>query len=70
MWEDLKLHPIQRMPQAIPVKYDLICVHWTVTYNGRRLYQYNEDEFSEQVLFFTKLFSNYKFTSKQREATN
>ena len=56
MRDDLKLHPIQRMPQAIPVKYDLVCVYWTVTCSGRRLYQYNEDEFSEQVLFFTKLF--------------
>ena len=35
-----------------------------VSYSGRRLYQYNEDDF----LIVYKLFSNNKFTSNQREA--
>ena len=37
-------------------------IQWSV------FYQYNEDDFSIQVFISNKLFSNYKFTSKQREA--
>ena len=36
----------------------------------QRLYQYNEDDFSISVLTSNKLFTNYKFASKQREAVN
>jgi len=35
-----------------------------------RLYQYNEDDFSIQVLISNEFFWNYKFTSKQRDAVN
>ena len=35
---------------------------------GRRLYQYNKDDIFIQVLIVNKLFSNYKFTSNQKEA--
>ena len=39
-------------------------------YKGLRFYQSSEDDFSIQVLIPNQLFSNYKFTSKQREAVN
>ena len=37
-------------------------------HSGWHLYQYNEDDFLIKVLFSSKLFSNYKYTSKHREA--
>ena len=37
-------------------------------YGDKRLYQYNKDDFFIYVLIVNKLFSNYKFTSNQREA--
>ena len=39
-------------------------------YNGRRLYQCNEEDFSIQVLISSVLFSNYDLAGKQREAVN
>ena len=39
-----------------------------ITYRGRWLYQYNEDDFFIKVQIVNKLFSNYKFISNSREA--
>ena len=39
-------------------------------YSNWRLYLYNEDDFSFLVLISNKLFSNYKFTSEQKEDVN
>ena len=36
-------------------------------YIVQRLYRYNKDDFTHQVLISSKLFSNYKFTSKKEK---
>ena len=41
----------------------------TVYYSGKRLYQYKKDDFFIQVFIVNEIFSNYKFTSNQREAS-
>jgi len=37
---------------------------------GQRIYQYNEDNFSILVLVVDNIFTNYKFTIKQRQVVN
>ena len=42
---------------------------WTFSNcSGGRLYQYNKIDFFIEFRFLIRFFSNYKFTSKQREA--
>ena len=44
------------------INYEVSKSYSSSFYDGRRLYQYNKDDFFIEVLIVNKLFLNYKFT--------